>query len=174
MSVRLLLAAVVTMALLGSAVPAIDAAQEARAEHQLTGSVDRVRAAAADLARHSDPVPPGVPGSRRRIDVDIPEGPPAGSIRIVPSDGGNGPESGSIIVTRVDGERRSVHRADTKLWIPPVETTAPDGSLLVREDGVLVLERRLVDGTPVVAVSRGFKAEHRTSKAHAGTSGTGQ
>lgn len=174
MSLRVLLAVVLTVALVASAAPAIETAQQARADHRLSSAADRIQTNAEALARHSDPVPLGVPAGRRLVRVDLPEDPPGGNIRIGNVSDEAGSVEGNAIVTQVPDGPRSIHPVGVPLLVQSRPDDAGAGDTLVlREDGYLRLAYRLVDGEPVVVVSRGFKSGNRTSQAHAGTSGTG-
>lgn len=157
MSLRLLLAVVVTAALLAASLPAIQSAQQARADQALTGTVDRIESATVDLVRHSDPVPPGVPGAVRQVRVEIPRQPTGVTLALGPDpEGGNG--SATVIRGSVPGEPDVVARLDV-----PVRPSGADrpvqanGSLSVGDSTTLTLEYRRVAGEPVVTVTRGLK-----------------
>ncbi|MGM0371932.1 MAG: DUF7311 family protein [Halobacteriota archaeon] len=155
MSVRVLLAVVLAAALIGAAIPAIHEAQAARADQQLSGSVDRLTAGASELSRHSDPVTPGVPGARRQVSVTIPPKPAGVSLTIEP-DSGNG--TATVLRTSVPGEPDSITHLSMPVRPVGTERTVRWNDTLVLEDSSeLTLRYRLVDGRPVVTVARGFK-----------------
>lgn len=168
MTVRVLLAAVVALALVGSALPAVEEAQRIRAEHELTDSAERIEAAAAAMVRSSDPVHPGVPGARRRLHLDLPETMDA-SIRLGrPRDGRL--RNATTIRTQVAGRQPSLHSVDVPILAAGSQTASADtGPLVLRADCVITLTYRVVDGRAVVVASRGFMRGNRTNQTHAGS-----
>jgi hypothetical protein len=168
MTVRVLLAAVVALALVGSALPAVEEAQRFRAEQELTDDAERIEAAATAMVRSSDPVPPGVPGARRHLRLDLPESMDA-SIRLGRPRGGH-LGNATTIRTQVAGRQASLHSVDVPIIAAGSQTTSADtDSLVLRTDGVITLTYRVVDGRAVVVASRGFKAGDRTNQTHAGS-----
>jgi hypothetical protein len=157
MSLRVLLAVVLTAALLAASLPAIQSAQQARADQQVTATVDRIEAAITDLARHSDPVRPGVPGAVRRIPVEIPRRPAGVTLSLgPPAVARNGTET--VLTASVPGEPDVVRRLDVP--VRPAGADRPaltNGTLELGDSTTLTLEYRRVAGEPVVTVTRGFK-----------------
>lgn len=157
MSVRLLLAVVLAGALVAASMPAIDAAQRAQADSELSRSVEEIETATSAMVRHSDPVPPDVPGATRRISVEPPAEPDGASLTIGPAPESD-PRNGSLVTVRIPGKP-----ADRTRLSPTVRPLGPDGtvqwddSIAVSEPVELTLTYRNVDGTPVIEVARGFK-----------------
>lgn len=174
MSVRLVLAAVVTIALLAGSIPAIEEANRARAAGDLADSTDRLSHAITAIHRQSDPVPLGVPGARRQVSLDLPDGGTEATIRVDPSGvGQNGSSpSGTISYQVADGQ---THRQPVGAAIRVLQSdgtvAASDTSLTVRSDEVLTLGYHVIDGTPTVTVTRGFIPEDRTNPSHVGSAG---
>lgn len=185
MIVRVVLAVVVATALLAAAVPAVREVQQSRADQTVTTSADRLRTAIEEVERDSDPVPLGVPGARRRVRIEVPDKPSQASLRIEPVGTGsragadgrtNGPDAGSEGLTRVrytaSGTDETIHVLDTNIRIVHGDELASrDTTLAVREDTVLTLSYRLVNGTPTVTVARGFKSGDGSTQSHVGTAG---
>lgn len=157
MSLRLLLAVVIAGALVAASMPAIQAAQQTQAEHQLSTTVDELDAATSALLRHSDPVQPGVPGATRQVSVSVPQKPANTRLTIGPADD---PESTdrTLVRTTVPG-----NPSETTLLDVHIRPGGPDGtvrwndSLTISETTDLTLRYRRVNGTPVITVTRGFK-----------------
>ncbi|MFW5965776.1 MAG: DUF7311 family protein [Halodesulfurarchaeum sp.] len=156
MIVRLLLAVIITAALIGASMPAIEAAQQAQADVTLTRSVDRIDAAATELSRHSDPAPPGVPAATRRVEVDVPAA-ASGRLTVGPSKA-KSTANKTEIRTTIKGE------APSATVIEPVVRPADGeggvewtGASSFGDSTTLTLEYRLVEGRPVVVLVRGFK-----------------
>lgn len=173
MSVRLVLAVIVALALLASAIPLVEQAQRARGEQQVESSVDTVRETASRLARRNDPVPSGVPGARTRVRIDLPENAGPVVLRIGAGFGRPGSNKDDtndtdLLSYRVDGgERRTVPvDVDIRARHGP-EMRSDSDALVIREDTTITMGYRLVEGAPVVTVVRGFKSGNRTSESHA-------
>jgi hypothetical protein len=157
MSVRLLLAVVLAGALIAASLPAIDAAQQAHADAELTTAAEDLTAATQWLVRHSDPVPLGVPAATRRVTVTPPAEPDGARLLVGPP-----PDSshanGSRLTVQIPGDPAT----HTRLG-PTVRPMAGDGtvrwngSLSIRDPTELTLTYRQVGGRPVVAITRGFK-----------------
>lgn len=170
MSVRVLLAVVLAAALLASSLPAIQDAQRARADHQLRGSADRLGAAIEDVSRHNDPVPLDVPGARRRVQVEVPTNAERAVLQIHATPRGNRSGAPARIDVSVPGNptRHTMTAAPLGIWRDG--RVVRDGPpLTLREDTVLTLGYRRVNGTPTVTVARGFKSGNRTTSGHVRT-----
>lgn len=157
MTVRLLLAVVLAGALVAASMPAIDAAQRSQADSELSRTVEEIETATSAIVRHSDPVPPGVPGATRRITVEPPAQPDGASLTIAPvpdSDSRNG----SVVTVRIPGEPADrTHLSPTVRPLGSDGTVQWDDSIAVTEPIELTLTYRRVNGTPVIEVTRGFK-----------------
>lgn len=157
MSVRLLLAVVLAGALVAASMPAIDAAQRAQADSELSRTVEEIETATSAMVRHSDPVPLDVPGATRRITVEPPSQPADATLTIGPAPDAS-PRNGSQVAVRIPGEP-----VDRTRLSPTVRPLGPDGavdwdgSIAVTEPVELTLTYREVDGSPVIEVARGFK-----------------
>lgn len=73
MSLRVLLAVSLSLAIVGVAITGIDQAGERRTEHFLRGEVGAVANAGASLLDRDEVVPRGSPGARRVVAVTLPE-----------------------------------------------------------------------------------------------------
>lgn len=181
MIVRVVLAVVVASALLAASMPAVREVNQYRADQTVASSADRLEAAVDALERDSDPVPPGVPGARRRVRIEVPDHPTGSALRIEPetpgleagSDGEQNGSSGRTTLTyTAAGTDEPIHVLDTNVRVAHDDGVAPRGTVLeVREDTVLTLNYRLVDGRPTVTVARGFKPEDRANHSHVGSAG---
>lgn len=157
MSVRLLLAVVLAGALVVASMPAIQAAQRTQAESELSTSVDAIETATWAMVRHSDPVTPGVPAATRRIRVALPSQ-PVGATLVIHSPPGSPPRTATRLTTTIPGEPPSQTRLNATVRpVGPDGTVRWNSSLTVRKSVELTLRYRLVDGSPVITVSRGFK-----------------
>lgn len=149
--IRVLLALVLTVALAGVAFQAIERGRVDRTATRLDAAADRLRRAASLLVARDDPTATGVPGARRVVRLDLPEGSlaaaPAASFAVNGSDGA--PEAGGWIRYRVRGARPTRVRV-------PVDLRTPDGPVVLGGGGRRRLVLRLVaDGDPAVVVERG-------------------
>ncbi|MFB6110295.1 MAG: hypothetical protein ABEJ60_05405 [Halodesulfurarchaeum sp.] len=171
MSLRVLLSVVLAAALLAASLPAIESARRARADQQLTESVERFESATRRLVRHSDPVRPGVPGAVRRVQIEMPRRPSGATFSLGPDPAaGNG--SGTILRASVPGEPDVVVRLAAR--VRPVGSSGPvreGGTLALAGSTTLTLEYRLVAGDPVVTVARGFKYQREPRRSHVRTVG---
>lgn len=163
MIVRLVLAAIVAAALLGAAMPAIDDARHDVSATEADRSAQAVADAITELHRSSDPVPRGVPGAKRVVTVEVPDG---ATIVI----GSGTTESGTVTGqnrTVVDGpsadvvsyhaEPRTTGSSTVDMDVRAVTdgaVRADDDGLVVRETGRVVLRHELVDGNATVTVAR--------------------
>lgn len=157
MSVRLLLAAVVTLALLAGSIPAIEQANRARADQALADTTDRLSAAITSLERRSDPVPPGIPGARRRVEIDLPEGSTTARLTIDPKGVAPDINDSGAIRYRVSGSQTRVEPVDADIAVVgrAGQIVSRETPLVIREDTVVTLGYRFVDGESVVTVARG-------------------
>ncbi|MFB6085355.1 MAG: hypothetical protein ABEJ84_00895 [Halodesulfurarchaeum sp.] len=157
MSVRLLLAVVLAGALVAASLPAIEAAQRTRADSELSTAVDEIEIATSAMVRHSDPVPPHVPGATRRVRVEPPAQPDGAGLTIEPAPGSDS-RNGSLLTVMIPGEP-----AEKTLLAPTIRPLGPEGSVrwkesvTVSEPIELIFTYRRADGTPVIEVTRGFK-----------------
>lgn len=176
MTVRVLLAVLISAALLASAIPAVEEAQRMRAEHQLSESAESIQTAAAGIARRNDPVPPGVPAARERVHVEVPESSTGATLRVgVPVSPGSSdsttasPPDVRAVTTRVSGRTPTTYPVDVPIRAAGRVDGVGSAPLVLHEDAKLTLEYRLVDGRPTVVVTRGFKSGNRTTQSHVRT-----
>lgn len=173
MTVRVLLAVLISGALPASAIHAVEQAQRMRAEHQLSESDESLQSAAAGLARRNDPVPPGIPGARERVHVEVPETSTGATRRlgvpVSPRATGSttaGAPGVRAVTTSVSGRAPTTYPVDVPIRSEGrVDGVRPD-PLVLQQDAHLTLEYRLVDGRPTVVVTRGFKFGNRTTQSH--------
>lgn len=143
---RTVLAVLLAAALLGVALPVVDAARVAHADSQVQTELESLERAAADLRAESDPTEPGVGGARVERTVVLP-GPGWGTASVerveIPA------EPGATVRWRVDS-------GSTHQFRPSVPLVAPPDGLTLRESGRhhLRLELQRRDGQVVVVVSR--------------------
>ena len=152
MSFRVLLAVLLAGALVAASLPAIEAAQRTHAESDLDASVRHLETAVERLRTHSDPVPVGVPGARRSVQVEIPDRGPEARLRVVPA----GAKTRLHVAVGESSPSVTVLNATLR---PPDEAAgiAWNQSLVVRESTDLWLRYRRAKGRPVVTVARAFK-----------------
>jgi hypothetical protein len=142
--IRVVLAALLTVALLAAVTPAIDEGRETRTAMHLDRSVDRIDRAARSLRAHEDPTPPDVAGARRIVRIRLPERSWTAVGASLWVDGGR-----DSVGYRLDGERARLtplHGLDIRT---PGGRLLLDGSAryrleltLVRDDGVGVVVTR--------------------------------
>lgn len=180
--IRVVLAAVLSLALLAVALPAVDDARADRAAATATRELDRVAGAAAALRRSSDPVVSDLVGARRVRHLSVPA-PGPGTVGVgalalggrpngtVPADG---PRS-DVLTYRLPGGRARVAAV-----LPVDLRVRRDGRLLsddtpavLRDDAVVSLGYVRRAGRPVVTVSLGrgreFKYRNGTTPDHGAT-----
>jgi len=136
--IRVVLAVLLTVALLAAVTPAIDEGRTARTAIHLDGVTDRIERAARSLRAQEDPTRPGVAGARRIVSFRLPS------------------RSWTAVGARlwIDGERDLIgYRLDGgrphRTTLPGLDLRTPDGPLvfegsaryrlglsLVRSDGV--------------------------------------
>lgn len=158
--IRVVIAVVLTTAILGTALPAIDEARRDHSETAVQTELHRIEQAARRLLETDDPTEDG---ARRTIPLSLPtkSWTDAGIDGVTVASAPNG--SGGRLTWTVEG---STQRID---YLPAVPLRTPDGkplSLTSAGRHRLVLS---LDGTrtdPVVTVRR-FTSDERTSPAHA-------
>jgi len=155
---RVVVAVLLAVAVLGTSLPAVDAARVEAADTHLHGELTAVRTAVADLLVRDDPA--SGPGARRVVTVDVPgrSWGHAETERVA--------LGGGVLAWRVDGGRRHTLRAPGRLRVA-------DGSavLVLRRPGQhrLTLALARDERGPVVTVHHTFKPENGTSATHART-----
>lgn len=163
MIVRLLLAAIVAVALLGAAMPVVEDARHDHARTDADRAAKSIAATITDLHRSSDPVPRGVPGAERVVTVDLPEGTTVtigGRTNHSSSDGGvdvTGPDGGTsdVVSYRVRGGTTGRTTVDVDVRVVTDGSVRPDGEGLALRDGErAVLRYELVHDEPTVTVTR--------------------
>lgn len=153
MIVRLVLAVVVAAALLGAAVPVVEDARHDLATTIADRSVQTLADAVDDLHRSSDPVPRGVPGPIRVVQVEVPAD---GTITVgaATTDPAIDGPSGDVIAYRVSTNATGREPVDVDVRSVENGRVSPDDDALeIRETGRVVLRYVLVDGEPTVTVA---------------------
>lgn len=152
MIVRLVLAVVVAAALLGAAVPVVEDARHDLATTTADRSVQTLADAVEDLHRSSDPVPRGVPGATRVVEVEVPAD---GTITVgaATTDPAIDGPSGDVIAYRVSPNATGRESVDVDVRSVENGRVSPDDALEIRETGRVVLRYVLVDGEPTVTVA---------------------
>lgn len=139
--IRVVLAVLLTVALLAAVTPAIDEGRERRTAIHLDRAVDRIDRAARSLRAHEDPTAPGVAGARRLVSVRLPE------------------RSWTAVSARlwIDGEHDRIgYRLDgrrtRRMRLRGIDLRTPDGRIVVDGGSRRRLELSLVrdDGVGVV------------------------
>ncbi|MFC5970640.1 hypothetical protein ACFPYI_04775 [Halomarina salina] len=149
MALRVVLAVLLTLALLAVSLPAVDDARSTRAATALDDASERVRATGERLAATSDPAL-GETAARHSLRLDLPTrgwGARSGRLRL--RDG--------RVAWRVGDGQWHVDRLPSLV--------VPDGPLVVVGRARLVLSHRHRAGRSVVVVRRGFKSENATTAA---------
>jgi hypothetical protein len=156
-TVRLLLAVALAVALVAAAMPALDAARVSRTERLAERDLDRVAAAATTLAAEESP------GARRTLTVSLPARSPTAALAVVAIGGVAGGErvedsrDRDVLAFSVAGGRRQVRRVGTDLRVVRDDEVAEsDAAALVLRGGdtyAMTLRLRRVDGRRTVVVS---------------------
>jgi hypothetical protein len=143
--IRVVLAVLLTVALLAAATPAVDEGRETRTAVHLDRVIDRVDRAARSLRAHEDPTPPEMAGARRIVRFSLPERSWTAVGASLWIDGER-----DLIGYRLDGRR--AHRTPFR----GIDIRTPNGRLVVDGSGRYRLDLSLVrdDGVGVV-VTRG-------------------
>lgn len=153
MIVRVLLAAIVATALLGTALPVVEDARHDAARTATDRTANRVAGVIAALVRSGDPVPLRVPGGRRVLDVDLPRD--ASLVVGGGDDAIDGPET-DVLTFRVPPATIGRVRVSVDLRVSGDGHVRPDDvGLTIRDHERILLRYRTVDGRPTVVVSRG-------------------
>ncbi|MFD1511897.1 DUF7311 family protein [Halomarina rubra] len=150
MALRIVLAALLTSALVAVALPVVDDARTATSAATLDTASDRVRTVGERLVATSDPVARGS-AARRVLTVSVPRR-------------GWGTRTGHLRV----GDGRIAWRVGDGPWHTEraPRLVVSDGPLVVRGETRLVFTHRLHDGESVVVVRRGFKTEAEATADH--------
>jgi hypothetical protein len=155
--IRVALAVLLAVALLGTAMPAIEDARVSTTERQLRADLSRVATVAESLAARHDAVPPGPGSARRTVRLVVPE---AGWGRAAATVGvGSGPDGGRLVWAVADGPRHVARvDVDVRVW--------RDGKPMTGELRLgpgrhrLVMSLVRIGGHPTVVVSvRGLKSD---------------
>ncbi|MFB6138288.1 MAG: hypothetical protein ABEJ42_08145 [Halobacteriaceae archaeon] len=159
--IRVVLAVVLSAALLAVALPAVEDARRDRIEADLRTAASGVASTLAQFAAHSDPVPLAAAGARRRLSVDVPSGPGARSPAVFLGglpDGrahGDGPRSDVVAVGGVGRSARVVARlpVDLRRGVDGAPA-ADDVPIRLRADVTLLARLVRYEGRPTVLVGR--------------------
>lgn len=143
--IRVVLAVLLTVALLAAVTPAVDEGRAARTAIHLDAVSDRIERAASSLRAHEDPTRPGIAGARRIVHFRLPE------------------RSWTAVDARlwIDGERdligyRLDGRRSHRTTLRGIDLRTPDGTVVFEGSGRYRLVLSLVRSDGVgVAISRG-------------------
>lgn len=144
---RTVLAVLLASALLAVSLPVVESARVEHAEQRIDASLQRLDAAATDLAADNDPTPPGRAGAHRQHTL------------VLPSESWGSAGTGSLTFPPPTAERFVRYQVAGGQETPAqfsVPVVGPPGGLTLRSGGrqrlVLSLEQR--GRRPVVVVSR--------------------
>jgi hypothetical protein len=156
---RVVLAAVLASALVGTGFAALDTASRDRGNARVAASAERVTAAVADLRERAAPVPPDSPGARRVVTVRL----PARDYATVPVEyftiGGRPGEApkgdAPAIAWQVEGSHERTRQV-SGARVVGVDSRSPPGRLVLEAAGRHRLALTLVerDGRETVLVRR--------------------
>lgn len=163
---RVVLAVALAVALLGTAMPALEDARDATARATVTAQLERLDRAATQLVERNDLPPPGVSGPRRVLSLSLPARTWGNSgltwLRFPPENANSLP-------------RWQVGSTASRVWRPSVSIAGPPRGLVIRGGGQIRLVLRLQrgdEGSSVIISRRDFITHRGTSPAHADTSGS--
>lgn len=158
MSVRVVLAVLVAVALVAAAMPAVEDARQGVTATTTEREAGHLRDAIRSIRRTSDPVPRGVPGARRLVTVEVPTGTgDAPTLRVGSGDAdptldGNHSDVVTYDVPPGTGGRETV-AVDVRVvrdgYVQP-----DDEALVLRGTQTVAVRYVLVDGEPTVTVAR--------------------
>ncbi|MEF8856144.1 MAG: hypothetical protein V5A16_01845 [Haloplanus sp.] len=143
--IRVVLAVLLTVAVLAAVTPAVDEGRAARTAIHLDDATERIERAAESLRAHEDPTRPGVAGARRIVRFQLPD------------------RSWTAVGARlwIDGERNLIGyrldgRRSHRVTLRGLDLRTPDGPVVFEDSGRYRLVLSLVrsDGVGVV-ISRG-------------------
>ncbi|SFR37694.1 DUF7311 family protein [Halogeometricum limi] len=152
--IRVVLAAVLTTAVLGASLPAVEDARADRASTAVDADVERLSAAGSSLAHGSDPTrdPATAPTRTETVTLPPPTWSSAELAYVAVGGSPNGPGNRSVVTYAVDDGPETSRRLSLPL---PIST--PDGPVVLRGRGDRTVSLSLltsVDG-PVLVVGRG-------------------
>lgn len=151
--IRLVIAAVLTLATVAAATPAVDHARATRTDTMIEGTVDRLERAGARLAAGSDAIPTRRRAAVRRVSVRYPSESLTAARPAFLAVGGRpgGPGNRSVVAYAL---KSSPTRRRTLSFPVPIRT--PDGPVVFRDDGRYSVSIALVAeaGRPTLVVSR--------------------
>ncbi len=160
--IRVVVAVVLTLAILAASLPAIDTARERRSASDVTTQLHRLDATASALVDGSDVTPAGVPDARRTVTFHLPERSlTTASVAYVEIGGtgeGRSRNDGGVRISPADRANVVTYelrgKSPTRLVLDGVDFRTPDGPIVFRESGThrlrLTLSER--DGRVVVLV----------------------
>ncbi|MFB6122677.1 MAG: hypothetical protein ABEJ78_04400 [Haloferacaceae archaeon] len=158
--IRVVFTVALTVALLGAALPAIEAGSVERTAIRLDATAEDIERTARTLVADEDPSSPGTSGARRLVRFRLPADGWADAPVSYFAVGGhpNGTGDESVVAYRIEG------RPARTVRLPGLDLRTPDGPVvfrgagrhrlvlsLVRDRGVAVVARRATDAGPVDA-----------------------
>ena len=152
--IRLVVAAVLTLATLSAALPAVDDARAGRTDAELEGAIDRIERAGQHLAVSEDAVPRRARAAGRRVAIRLPEASLTAARPAFVAVGGrpDGPGNRSVVAYASGGSPTRLRRLSL-----PVPLATPDGPVVFTAAGRHAVDIALVDdaGRPTLVVTRG-------------------
>lgn len=151
--IRLVVAAVLTVATFAAALPAVDDARASRTDAVIQGTTDRLERAGRSLATTEDATQTRALAATRRVGLTLPSRSFTAAQPSFVAVGGppGGPGNRSVVTYAVSSTTRRHH-------LPlPIPVRTPDGPVVVREPGRHAVSLALVSGPdgPELIVTRG-------------------
>ncbi|WP_336022034.1 DUF7311 family protein [Halobellus salinisoli] len=152
--IRLVVAAVLTVATLAAALPAIDDARATGTDRELAGTVDRIERAGAALAATEDATPRRSQAAVRRVAVRLPKASLATARPAFVAIGGKPDGAGNRSLVAYGSSSGSTRLRGLSL---PVPVRTPNGPVVFEATGRHAVSLALVvdGGRPVIVVTRG-------------------
>lgn len=151
--IRLVVAAVLTLATFAAALPAIDDARATRTDAVIQGTTDRLERAGQSLATTEDATDTPELAATRRVELALPARSLTAAQPSFVAVGGppGGPGNRPVVTYAVSSTTRRHHLS------LPVPVRTPDGPVVVREPGRHAVSLGLVSGPdgPQLVVTRG-------------------
>ena len=152
--IRLVVAAVLTVATLSVALPAVDDARAIRTDAELEGSVDRIERAGRSLATSEDATATRAYAATRRVAFRIPRASLTTARPAFVAIGGRpgGPGNRPVVAFAVGGSSTRLRGLTL-----PVPVSTPDGPVVFTAADRHAVDVALVDdtGSPTLVVTRG-------------------
>ncbi|QCC48286.1 DUF7311 family protein [Halobellus limi] len=152
--IRLVVAAVLTVATLSAALPAVDDARATRTDADLAGSIDRIERAGRSLATSEDATPTRAYAATRRVAFRTPDASLTTARPAFVAVGGRpgGPGNRSVVAYAVGTSPTRLRGVSL-----PIPVSTPDGPVVFTAPGRHAVDVALVrdGGRPTLVVTRG-------------------